>query len=236
MNHCLYCDTFIQSEISWQKLFFPCVEPLLCKACLESLQPITGDTCEKCSRSLDGLSPEYIKGKMCTDCSRWEQDARWKGILEKNISLFIYNDFLKEILARYKFRGDHELAKAFAPQIGSALKSIHYDFLVPIPLSRERLEERGFNQSTSLATSAKLTTSDDLLIRIHSEKQSKKTRQERLAQDQIFQINSSSTSIKGKTILLIDDIYTTGSTLHQAAKTLKNAGAESIKAFTLARG
>ncbi|WP_353737005.1 phosphoribosyltransferase family protein [Bacillus sp. CMF12] len=108
-----------------------------------------------------------------------------------------------------------------------------FDFLVPIPLSSERLYERGFNQSSALIHEAGFTVTE-LLSRIHSEKQSKKSRQERIHLHQVFQ--PLNVDIEDKIILLIDDIYTTGSTLYHAAKVLKAGGAESISSITLARG
>lgn len=231
-RYCLYCDTLIQLEMTWEKLFLPSAEHLLCKTCLEKLQLITGSRCEICSRSLTALDPQYTSDAKCMDCIRWERDPRWTGVLENNISIYEYNDFLKEIIARYKFRGDYELAKAFAPEIQAAITPLTFDFLVPIPLSPERLLERGFNQSTGLAEAAGLKT-NDILVRLHSEKQSKKSRRDRIHGEQIFQLTI---DLTGKKVLLIDDIYTTGATIRQAAKRLKVAGAESVLAITLARG
>ncbi|MGY6213044.1 ComF family protein [Cytobacillus firmus] len=141
---------------------------------------------------------------------------------------------MKETIARYKFRGDYILAKAFSPFIIERLQSLRFDFLVPIPLSPERLYERGFNQSSALIQEA-VFTSVELLQRSHSEKQSKKSRKERIHLTQVFELFSDS-SVKDKDLLLIDDIYTTGSTLYHAAKVLKERGAASVCSFTLARG
>ncbi|MEK4280587.1 MULTISPECIES: ComF family protein [unclassified Cytobacillus] len=154
-------------------------------------------------------------------------------MLDKNVSLFMYNDFLKETIARYKFRGDYIMAKAFSLFIRERLKNMEFDYLAPIPLSPERLYERGFNQSAALIHEAGFTASE-LLQRIHSEKQSKKSRQDRIHQNQVFKLLPA--EIENKSILLIDDIYTTGSTLHHAAKVLKTGGAQSIQSITLARG
>ncbi|WP_308167083.1 phosphoribosyltransferase family protein [Bacillus sp. ISL-40] len=69
---------------------------------------------------------------------------------------------------------------------------------------------------------------------MHSEKQSKKSRSERIHLSQVFQVNPN-VDLAGKKVILIDDIYTTGSTLRHAAKLLKVAGAASIQSLTLAR-
>jgi competence protein ComFC len=136
-------------------------------------------------------------------------------------------------MARYKFRGDYILAKIFADYIKGILQKINPDFFVPIPLSEERLYERGFNQAEALLTVSGFTPSK-ILTRAHSEKQSKKSRTERIHIPQVFQIDDQRDLI-GKKVLLIDDIYTTGSTLRHAAKLLKKAGAKRVQSLTLAR-
>jgi competence protein ComFC len=230
-NVCLYCASLINEVISWRGLFHS--EPqFLCGDCKNGLETITGKRCTQCSRSLDKLPDELIRGEVCLDCYRWEEDPKWKGILEKNTSLFEYNVFMKEYLARYKYRGDHILAKAFGTQIANCLKSMQYDHITTIPLSQERHYERGFNQSTALLEAAGIELLS-ILSRDHSEKQSKKSRYQRLQQKQVFTL--AETNLEGQSILLFDDIYTTGTTLRQAAKLLKEAGAQQISSITLAR-
>ncbi|WP_319805544.1 ComF family protein [Cytobacillus firmus] len=125
------------------------------------------------------------------------------------------------------------MARVFSAFIREKLKALEFDYLVPIPLSPERLYERGFNQSAALIHESGYTAIE-LLQRVHSEKQSKKSRQERIHHNQVFKpLNA---DIENKVILLIDDIYTTGSTLYHAAKVLKASGAASVSSFTLARG
>jgi competence protein ComFC len=228
--HCLLCHEPILPTISWTTLFSPEKEQLLCSTCECRLEKISGDCCRMCCRPFSQMDEQFRHGDLCNDCVRWEADPEWKGYLDQNISLFQYNDFLKEVIARFKFRGDYIIAKAFAEQIKSKLAKLEYDFLVPIPLSEERLYERGFNQAEALLTVAGYTPTP-LLTRIHSEKQSKKSRTERIHVPQVFQVSENES---GK-ILLIDDIYTTGSTLRHAAKILKEAGAERIQSITLAR-
>ncbi|WP_299743042.1 ComF family protein [uncultured Rossellomorea sp.] len=182
---------------------------------------------------MEVLSSDLIKGEQCLDCSRWESDAEWSGLLLQNESLYQYNDFLKEYLARYKYRGDYALAKPFAHILKNYIEKSEFDIVIPIPLSNERLYERGFNQSTALLEEAEVRPSC-LLTRSHSEKQSKKTRKERLQQEQVFQLGEA--DVKGKRIILFDDIYTTGTTLRQAAKLLREAGAVEVSSLTLSRG
>ena len=174
---------------------------------------------------------------ICSDCQSWGNDPKWNGALERNVSVYEYNDAMKDILSTFKFRGDAALASVFEKDFKSSykanFKSIKLDATIPIPLSPERLYERGFNQAKLLADFL-LLPQLDVLERTHHEKQSKKSRQERLTSSNVFSISDRSI-IEGKNILLIDDIYTTGTTLRHAAKRLKDSGAASIYSLTLIR-
>src|SRR5690606_40303855 len=89
-------------------------------------------------------------------------------------------------------------------------------FIVPIPLSDERLYERGFNQAVVLAGLLDMPV-HEVLARTHLEKQSKKSRSERIAGENVFRVIG---EVQGRGVLLVDHIYTTGSTLRQAGKVL----------------
>ena len=229
---CLYCGEKIILAIGWGTLLCREVEILLCDHCTKQLVPIERECCVRCSRPFDGLAQEFRKGEFCYDCVRWEEDKEWKGILERNVSLYEYNDFLKGVISRYKFRGDYVLSKFLCKGLKKVIKE--YDLFVPVPLSNERLYERGFNQSEALILQAGLIPTF-VLKRTHTEKQSKKSRKERIHLSNVFKINSEE-EIVGKKVLLVDDIYTTGSTLLHAAKLLKRQGAISVSSFTVARG
>ncbi|WP_185819869.1 ComF family protein [Salibacterium salarium] len=243
MSNCLYCGDSTEALSSWTTLFSSSA-PTLCSTCENGLTPITGTVCSICGRP-------RIAETICEDCKRWEASSQWKGLLERNYSLYVYNERMKDMIARWKYRGDAVIGQAFYRQIHTAYVT-HCEGCtpVPIPLSRERLEERGFNQAEMLASSIgaplsfreKLrqhstpTVQHALLRPAHVDKQSKKSRQQRISSEiHPFQFNKK-TSIKGKDIVILDDIYTTGSTLRKAAEVLKTHGAEKICSITLARG
>jgi competence protein ComFC len=232
-DHCLICNERIRPPIGWSAIFSAEKEQPICPACEKKFEQITGDTCRICSRPFRLLDEKFRNGDLCYDCFRWEDDGEWQGFLDKNHSLFLYNDFLKEVIARFKFRGDYVLAKVFVEFFKEKLSKIEADLFVPIPLSEERLYERGFNQAAALLKESSIPASE-ILTRIHSEKQSKKSRTERIHLPQVFQL-SPEVQFQGKKVVLIDDIYTTGSTLRHAAKLLKEAGAVSVQSVTLAR-
>jgi competence protein ComFC len=230
---CLICHENIPPIIGWTALFTPEKEKWICPICEGKLEKISGETCRICSRPFHSIDEQFRNGDLCHDCVRWEGDSEWSGFLDKNESIFQYNDFLKDVIARFKFRGDYLLSKVFAESIKDRLATIEANLFVPIPLSNERLYERGFNQAEAILVEAGFFPTN-LLTRIHAEKQSKKTRSERIQHPQVFQIFDE-INLEGKKIVLVDDIYTTGSTLRHAAKLLKTAGADYIQSVTLAR-
>ena len=232
-SHCLVCHEEIESNLSWRSLFGKEETPKICGGCNDNFELITGEVCEMCGRPFTFLEEEYRVGNICYDCKRWEEDENWSRSLDRNRSLYRYTDFVKDVVAKFKFRGDYVLAEIFADDLRQNLQSFQYDYIVPVPLSEERLYERGFNQAEALITTVGFEPTH-LLSRFHTEKQSKKSRSERIHLEQVFKLDTD-LNLKSKTIVLIDDIYTTGSTLRHAAKILKDNGAAKVYSFTLAR-
>jgi competence protein ComFC len=215
---------------------FPMEKSVLCQRCSVKLHLLEGALCAGCGRELTNLKEDYYEGDRCMDCISWEKNPEWRGVLVQNRSLCLYDDWMREVMVLYKFRGDCQLAEIFRFKWQQAYKRYYaqYDMIVPIPLSAERLYERGFNQSMVLANMLQRPVYD-LLARRHHEKQSKKTKKERLETGQFFFLKDK-VDLQGKKVLLIDDIYTTGTTIRYAAKALKEKGTASISSLTLARG
>lgn len=231
MNRCLWCDEAIVNQFDWLTFFTGGEHQLLCEACLSQLETIRQPVCKKCFK--------MSKSKRCTDCKRWERFFSGDDPLEKNVSSFRYNEFLQEMIAKWKYRGDYVLGSVFEREIKRAFK-FHYHALlkeaviVPIPLSKSRMDERGFNQSEAIA---EMATDDrkkivQLFERIDDEKQAKKTRAERIFAKNPFKLLKTT----NKTVILVDDIYTTGTTLRHAARLLKASGCPAVYAYTLVRG
>lgn len=227
--NCLWCDQEIVIKLHWKNVFVPDLQRQICSTCEQHLRVITGPICERCGRS--------FREKICSDCHLWSQQYN-QDPLEKNVAIFMYNDFLKEVITLWKYRGDYVLVNLFKFYFRECFLK-HYKpiikdaVIVPIPLSEERLLERRFNQAEALANllNNRGIHINSLLVRKHSEKQSKKTRTER-----IHSINPfvALTTIR-KPVILIDDLYTTGTTLRHAAKTLRLRGCPAVYSFTLAR-
>ncbi len=211
---------------------------MLCERCQAKLEELAAPLCEQCGRSLKELDENFHDGSMCSDCMRWEQDAQWRGVLTKNRSLYQYNSYLKEIMAQFKYRGDYALGEVFCESLLAIYRrELRGTFLVPIPLSKERHYERGFNQAEVLA--AMIGEPVGALERqLHEEKQSKKTREERLhrKENPFIVAKRFKEKVAGVDITIVDDIYTTGATVRYAAKALLDSGAKSVSSITIARG
>ncbi|MBY8911568.1 ComF family protein [Bacillus sp. YC2] len=227
--NCLLCDSPISGSLTWRSLFSLAPDHDVCSACINQFEKIQGPVCTACGR------PQQTSRK-CADCLAREAKTEPRLLLGQNRSVYLYNEAMKDSLARFKFRGDAKIIKAFQHDFAAGFKAAYptnAHILVPIPLSAERQAERGFNQSELLASLLGRPVISPL-IRLNNEKQSKKSKAERLSAEKKFSCRVN--SAKGMNVILIDDIYTTGATLHQAAEALLTKGkALSVSSFTLIR-
>ncbi|MCE0738225.1 MULTISPECIES: ComF family protein [Bacillus] len=226
---CLLCDSQFSQAVTWSALFLLKPDEKVCHSCRSKFKKITGQICTLCGR------PQSVHA-VCRDCEVWKSRVSDSLLLRQNRSVYTYNEMMKETLSRFKFRGDAEIINAFKSDFSSAFSEVYPDkhfVLVPIPLSKEREEERGFNQAQLLAECLDRPIHHPL-IRLNNEKQSKKKKTERLLSERIF--DTKNNSAEGMNIILIDDLYTTGATLNFAARCLLEKGkARSVASFTLIR-
>ncbi|AFS71405.1 ComF family protein [Exiguobacterium antarcticum] len=162
---------------------------------------------------------------LCADCQQW----RKQGQTLVTHPLFLYHPQAKAFMKQYKFLGDTALLEVFKTELKKV--KVKQDWIVPIPLSPERLAERRFNQAEWIARMLRgrvhlaLERTDGVALSHLSRRQ----RYERTNPFHVIQ------PVGGKNILLVDDVYTTGITLRQAASRLREAGAKEISAVTLFR-
>lgn len=223
---CIWCHQAMKIDINWKTVLYPSKPQLLCDDCKLTLVRLSGEGCQLCSReSKEGL---------CSDCMYW-MDLE-KQYIEYNHSIYTYNDQMKQMIAKWKYRGDYIIGSIFKEvfiseftrKFANLMNSIQ---VVPIPLSETRLMERKFNQAQMLADFLPVENKPTL-IREHSEKQAKKTRYERMNTKNPFKVIG---EVQDK-VILIDDIYTTGATLRHAAKQLIKSGCKEVYSYTLIRG
>ncbi len=161
------------------------------------------------------------------------------------LGFFEENSLLQKLLYAYKYDFVEDVLKIFQILLQQFLNLNKQYFeqlelIVPVPLHKRRFAERGFNQAEEIAKilAAELDVPfENILIRKKSTKQQAKLQKdERIKNIKDAFVLKENFDIKGKNILLVDDVFTTGSTLDESARILKEAGAGLIKAFTLARG
>lgn len=223
MSNCLLCDQELFKQESLRDLILMKKENLtMCDNCKNKFEPVSEASCKTCCKKSSETS--------CEDCQEWER----KGKSVNHKALYYYNEEMKEYFQKYKFQGDQLLAGLFAEEVKAALKKYKGYTIVPIPLSDERNEKRGFNQVTAILESAGIPY-QDLLIKKDTKAQSQKNKKERLKTEQAFERKELKNKSWPKKIMIIDDIYTTGATIERAKEMLHVNGVKEIRSFSLAR-
>ncbi|WP_152655255.1 ComF family protein [Oceanobacillus sp. CFH 90083] len=224
MNFCLYCYEPLEKSLTWSNWLTVEKKSVLCSTCAEKMEKITGQRCKVCSRAWNS--------SLCFDCQQWRELG---DNMERNYSIFHYDGMVRDMITQWKFRGDYilreifrnELQIAFEKQFAGNDSSLA---IVPVPLSKNRMSERGFNQSLALAEMLDAPVKQ-VLGRKTGEKQATKNRKARLKRDNPF----FTTEPLQQAALIVDDIYTTGTTIRQAAQQLKLHGCPAVYSLTIAR-
>lgn len=190
--------------------------------CLLCHQPL------KASQTWRGLLTTTFPRTICQYCeSKFE---RLEQSDEQTISLYDYNEPMKDYLHRYKFMKDVILAKVFRAEIYETLKN-RKEMIVPIPIHPEKKKERTFSHVDELLKASGIPF-HHVLEKKNNEVQGEKSREERINTPQLFKMRKNA-DIKNKDILIVDDIVTTGTTIQHASNLILENGAKSVKAFTL---
>lgn len=224
MDNCRWCGGFLNSNLKMHFIlsFKPFIAQTLCDKCeILFALPNRMNTCVDCGRF-------QANQNRCQDCGKWFKQKQ----LLNNLALYPYHGIIKEYLERYKFKGDYRLHSLFQKQFKSLIKSD--ELVIPIPITQATMKTRHFNQVTGMLGEIKYL--DCLVAKPKSQAQSEKGRNERINAQQLFVLNQKLIKqIKGKKVVLIDDVYTTGTTLHYATSLLSQNGALSVRSITLAR-
>lgn len=187
-------------------------------------------TCKKCKKKL-----EYI----CINCNIQKSNSEYFDFL---ICPFFYDGIIKSKILEFKFKNKKYLYKPLSQELINIL--MYYknliDIIIPVPISLARYFERGYNQSKLVAdyVSKKINKPLALWVLIKTKNnymQSKLNMQTRSNNVKNVYKVLNTEKIKGKNILLIDDIYTTGATVTECSKILKQNGAQKIIVATIAK-
>ncbi len=224
-NTCFFCNAYDESI----------GEKYICSDCQSLIKKNTPPSCSKCSKPIDFSSSTNL----CPDCSSYENH------FEMSKSPFIYEGIIKNGIYNFKYYNKPYFYKFFGNCLIHYMTSIDYinfDYILSVPLHKSKMQKRGYNQSELLARyiAKKLSIPfvDALKRNKQTLKQSEQTKQERKKNlKNAFSIKQSKKNerIKKRTVLLVDDVYTTGSTADECSKALVDYGVEKVYVITIAR-
>ncbi len=222
-HRCVVCDgVLFLSEKEW-------IHP----ECRKKLSFAVEPRCFGCGKTLTDETAEY-----CPDCRRRRRSY------VRNVAALHYNEAARDSVVRFKYHGRQQYAIAYAEEIWRLRKedilSFKADALIPVPIHRTRLLKRGYNQAELLAEElSKLSgipLRRDVLFRLK-----KTAAQKALGPEARIRNLSGAFAVKGSVkglgaVILVDDIFTTGSTMEACTRVLKAAGIKTVYGVTLCVG
>ncbi len=206
--------------------------PPICKGCEKRMDSNVGLICADCWQKLQLFPAEAIKNKIIPE----SLDQVWP--------VFLFDELFQKIIHALKYQGNvsigYKIGQQMALYLPTEIKTLQPSIFVPIPLHPIKLRERGYNQSEAitrgLASNSGIRVETKLLKRIkNTATQTKLNAEERQANmEMAFAINQKSSVSSGNTLILIDDVFTTGATLNSAAGVLRQSGFHKVIAVTAA--
>jgi len=203
----------------------------ICSHCAETLSFIHPPRCRLCSKPVETWTV------VCKECELYGHDY------DQAMAVFEYSITMRELIHRYKYKKEYSLSRTFGYFMLEALDKTEWqiDVIIPVPLHKNRLKSRGFNQAALLGEYISQRTGipceQDILIRsIDTKTQTSLSRKERAINlENAFTISKfGENKIENKNVLLIDDVHTTGATADSCSKVLHQAGAGKIYVLTIA--
>ncbi|MFH1996473.1 MAG: ComF family protein [Candidatus Omnitrophota bacterium] len=221
--HCLVCRTPLDAFN----------EDNLCRACLRNIKVNPLPHCPRCGRSVRRVR------RVCSECEKSDFS------FDTARSSCLYQDTLRECIHLLKYRKKLCLARPLSRYMAAFLRNNReflapVDAIVPVPLAPYKLRERSYNQSKALAAPLAKEFGIPLLDALVKIKPTvpqsdlhKNERKTNLAG--VFRVRDP-LAVRARTLLIIDDVMTTGSTADECSRALLNAGASGVRLLTLARG
>lgn len=217
-------------------LIFPrrcpvCHEPvkpsgaLVCEACRDGFSFIDGPVCITCGKELNETEELY-----CRDCSRNASPVISQA------ALMNYDDTARRSMVMFKYKGRREYADYYAEELlrrrGDQIRSFGADVIVPVPVHVSKLYSRGYNQAEEIAVKLGERLGIPVIGHVLVRNRATGVQKALNAADRSRNLEGAFTAVKSLkgvgTVLLTDDIYTTGSTMRACAGTLLRAGAQRV--------
>ena len=203
----------------------------LCRACADTLPTIAPPVCHKCGRPV-------VEEGICIDC------AYMRYHFDQAVSVLHYTPEIKQLIHRFKYGGISYLSRTLGWWMAQAFEQRcgwKVDVIVPVPLHPRRQRQRGFNQSALLAKELGkyigVPVNERALIRKkYTPAQAGLNKFQRMQNLQgAFEVREIE-AVRGKSVLLVDDVFTTGSTVDECSRALLQAGVQRVYVLTLATG
>lgn len=201
----------------------------VCPDCFVMIKKITNNVCSICSKPIDSMYADK-----CLECLHYEK--RFTKVRQAGI----YDGTLKELIHLLKFYGKRKVADLLFKFIIENIENDYFlwpDVVVPVPLSKKVLRERGFNQTEIIGKKIAKYFEKPFLNVVKKIKetlpQNKLSREERLKN--LKNAFSTDFSFKNKKVLLVDDVYTTGATMNEITKIILSSGATEVRGVAIAR-
>lgn len=208
---------------------------ILCADCLDRIEPHRSSSCLVCGRFFEGEAGPHACGSCSVSppfFSRHRSAGRYRGVLKDALLLLKYRRFrpLGRILGGIAYetlKKDEEFWNGI-------------DLIVPVPLHKKRRWERGFNQSVEIAREiggrAGIAFAPRALLKVKSTSpQTSLERRERIENVRGAYALGRKNIVTGKVVLLVDDVFTTGSTIGECARVLRRGGAADVRGLTVAQ-
>lgn len=205
----------------------------ICRECRKKIPYIREPRCRKCSKPLMKNEQEY-----CCDCENKTH------IYKKGLALVEHKGAVRKSIYRIKYNNKREYLDFYSEEIvkryGEIIKKWNPDAIIPVPLHKKREIKRGYNQALLLAkkigAALSIPVYDDVLLRIRQTTPQKTLTEKERKKNVESAFHIKKNKVKLNKVIVIDDIYTTGSTIDACSKCLKDAGTEIIYFLTISIG
>ena len=218
-----------------QSLFFPPRCPIcdqviwmgerICETCSAKIVHITEPCCKKCGKPLDDIRKEY-----CPDCGRKPH------FFTQGRAVFVYRGGIRESMYRFKYSNRREYAGYYAQEAYELhrkwMEARQIEVILPVPMYRKKEKKRGYNQAAvfaeRLGETAGIPVKYDLIQRVRNTTPQKELNDTERKKNLKEAFAVTGQNIPYNRILLVDDIYTTGSTVDAIAEVLRGVGVREI--------
>lgn len=205
----------------------------ICRHCKDKIHLIEEPRCMKCSKPIMNEETEY-----CYDCEKSDFHFR------KGKAVWVYDQYMKQSIGAFKYHGRKEYAKFYgkvmAEQYGNWVRGLNADALIPIPLHKQKKKVRGFNQAELVANEMSrllgIPVITDVLFRERYTKPQKQLNNIERYRNLTKAFAVKNNNFHLKSVILIDDIYTTGSTIEACANVLMEHGVKEVYFLSICIG